>query len=298
MSLFQLGGPSRQWRPDACCFVFHLRPGLLLQSALAVGARLDGRGRAFLVSCYLCAYLRAESPEDSQALPQESPVGVHEDLGTCFKCSIWACSAHGSRYGEFECAICTPGAAAEDALSATSVGGPAAVAAHLTGMNADDALRGQVTVAMQNVVSASQQPAQAAGGRSLVAPGRGEPNLITNLADLIRQQQLREGHPRVGLVGARGDGFELVSLDVVGGAVRERLTGRMLAAPVDEAVTTVTGALLLGYSLAEPDIAARRLENPVSWPEGISRLSRPWLVSRPIFLDPVLWMLGTALPEG
>jgi len=213
-------------------------------------------------------------------------------------CNIWACSAHGTRYGTFECAICTPAAAAEDALSATSAGGPAAVVAHLTGMIAENTLRGAVTTAMQNVVTASQEPAQVAGGRSLVAPGRGEPNLITNLADLIREQQVREGFPRVNLVGTGGDGFGPVSLDVIGGTVRTRFAGRALAAPTDDAATTVTGALLLGYSLAEPDIAARRLENPISWPEGINRLPRPWLVSRPIFLDPALWMLGTALPEN
>jgi len=176
--------------------------------------------------------------------------------------------------------------------------GLTATVAHRTGMSAEDALRSQVAAAMQNVVAASQEPAQAAGGRSLVAPGRGEPNLIINLADLIRRQQAREGHPIVNFVGAGSDGFGVVSLDTIGGAVRERFGGRMLAAPTDDAATTATGALLLGYSLAEPDVAARRREHPVSWPEGIDHLPQPWLVARPIFLDAVLWMLGTALPEN
>lgn len=250
------------------------------------------------MSCYLCAYLRTESPEEGQVLPHGSPVGTYEDLGTCYMCSIWACSAHGTRYAKFECAICTPATAADDAMSANAVGGPAAVLAHLVGMNSSRALYGQVTVALQKVVTASQQPTDEVSARSLVAPLRGEPNLIINLAEEIRHQQFLRGETVVRAIPVDGEAFGPVSLDAIGGAVRARFTGRMLAAPTEDAVTTATGALLLGYSLAERDVAGRRQEDPIGWPPGIDGLRRPWQVSRPIFLDPVLWMLGTALPEN
>jgi hypothetical protein len=249
------------------------------------------------MSCYLCAYMRAESPEDHQALPSGSPVGAHEDLGTCYQCSVWACSSHGTRYGKFECAICTPATAAEDAMTAAAVSGQAAVLAHLVGMNADGRLRSQVDTAFQNVLIASREPAQAVDARSLVAPGQGTPNLITNLAEVIRQQRSQDQR-FIRAVQVDDEGFGFISVDAIGGAVRARFAGRRFVDPSDDAVTTAAGALLLGYSLAEPEIAARRRANPTGWTEGVYNLPRPWQAGRPIFLDPLLWMLGTALPEN
>jgi len=276
--------------------VHELRPAVLLDGPGAGLARA-ARGGSLPVSCYLCAYMRAESPEDHQPLPSGSPVSPDQDLGTCYQCSVWACSAHGTRYGKFECAICTPATAAEDALTAAAVGGPAAVVAHLVGMNASGPLRNQVAIAMQDVVTASQE--QVPEARSLVAPGQGPPNLITNLAEAIRRRrQYPPDDLFVFAVHTNGEGFGLLSLDAIGGAVRARFTGRQLSSPNDDAVTTATGALLLGYSLADPEIAARRRADQVSWPEGIDSLRRPWEVPSPMFLDPVLWMLGTALPES
>lgn len=70
--------------------------------------------------CYLCAYLRSESPQRSDRLPGNDWPWT-EALGTCGRCSVWACGVHGTRYGSgqsaaFECAICTPAQAVKDAV--------------------------------------------------------------------------------------------------------------------------------------------------------------------------------------
>jgi hypothetical protein len=70
--------------------------------------------------CYLCAYMRAEVPQRSDPL-QGNDWEWTQALGTCGKCSVWACGVHGTRYGSsqsasFECAICTPAQAVKDAV--------------------------------------------------------------------------------------------------------------------------------------------------------------------------------------
>jgi hypothetical protein len=270
------------------------------------------------VSCYLCAYKRTEAPYDHQPLPAGSPAGAHDDLGGCWKCSVWACSAHGTRYGKFECAICTPATATTNALVATPVAGAAAARAYGIGSRGSRTFRRLVAGAVRSVVDASRQP-QAVDALVLAAPERGTPNLVTNLADEIRQ---RESAPSDGLVPAvqasrDGQTWGVMSLDVIGGAVREQFAGVPLAEPSvpaeaydlagpvdraepdDPAVRIVTGALLLGYALADEVTTARvrRDDGPPAW-ENITSLPPPWQVSYPILLDPVLWMLGTALPGG
>jgi hypothetical protein len=71
--------------------------------------------------CYLCAYVRPEGPQRMDPLPSP-PVDWEwtQALGTCRKCSVWACSVHATRYGaspsaSFECAICTPAQAVKAA---------------------------------------------------------------------------------------------------------------------------------------------------------------------------------------
>jgi hypothetical protein len=46
------------------------------------------------VGCYLCEHRGVDRPR--------------EDLGTCSRCSVRACSAHSTRYGRLQCAICAP----------------------------------------------------------------------------------------------------------------------------------------------------------------------------------------------
>ena len=71
------------------------------------------------MTCYVCAYNSRYRllnphplPDDTPALPRVDPVG------TCKRCSVWACSQRGRRLVEFKCAMCVPGEAAEDALGA------------------------------------------------------------------------------------------------------------------------------------------------------------------------------------
>jgi hypothetical protein len=74
-----------------------------------------------MATCYLCAYIRTELPLLSDQFPDENPWEWTEALGTCKKCSVWACGLHGTRYSSsspasFECAICTPAQAIKDAV--------------------------------------------------------------------------------------------------------------------------------------------------------------------------------------
>jgi hypothetical protein len=249
------------------------------------------------MSCYLCAYNSSKKPQKQHPLPTGSSVGSNDDIGGCSKCSVWACSNHGTRYGKFECAICTSATAAASAMVAGAVGGSAASLAYAVGRNASEPMRRQARVAMERVVEDSRRPAQQIDARSLVAPNQGLPNLVTNLADAIRQEFATDAGP-IRAVQEEGQGFGIISLDAIGGAVRERFADTELLEPSDDAVTTVTGALLLGYDLADAGTAAPRDDPSFRWPEDVVRLPRPWRITHPILLDPVLWMLGTALPEG
>jgi hypothetical protein len=243
---------------------------------------------------------------------------VHDDLGGCWKCSVWACSDHGTRYGKFECAICTPATAATNALVAVPSAGAAATRTYGIGSRGSRRLRRLVADAVRSVADDSRQQ-QGVDALTLAAPERGTPNLVSNLADEIRQREPTLSEGLVPAVQADGNGptWGVMSLDVIGGAVREQFGGVPLAEPNvpaeaydraerhdraepdDPAVRIVTGALLLGYALADDDTTARvrRDDGPPVW-TNITSLPRPWQVSYPILLDPVLWMLGTALPEG
>jgi hypothetical protein len=264
------------------------------------------------VSCYLCAYNQPQLP--SKSLPAGSPAGQNDDLGTCSVCSVWACSMHGTRPSLFECAICTPATAAKQAVVAGSAGNAAAAVAHLVGSQATTVLRDRVGAALELVVANGRQQVDGQGdNRSVVAPGTGQVNLVTNLADVIRGPA---GGPRAFVPAVRVTNREggsmvdeaaldeavpigevpagAISIDVLGGAVREAFTGRELIYPTPDAVTIATGSLLLAYSLADETIAARRSEHPAYWPRLEDALPAPWEVSHPVLLDAVIWMVGTA----
>ncbi len=68
------------------------------------------------MACYLCAYQSQKNPHTSKPLPGDSQVAGNEPLGTCWRCRVWACAEHGTRYAAFECAICQPARAVEGAL--------------------------------------------------------------------------------------------------------------------------------------------------------------------------------------
>lgn len=241
------------------------------------------------MSCYLCAYGKSEVPESHQALPDWSSADVHTELATCSKCYVWACSSHGTRYGMFECAICTPASAVVAALTASPANAAAAAMAYSEGTNADPALLDQTHTALQKIVVASRA-AQGIDTRSLVAPGQGEPNLISNLADVIRSQDRSVELFTYRATQFEGENLGIMSIDAIGAAVWTRFSGRQLAEPNTDAARIAAGALLLAYSLAEPSTSVRGI-----YPY---QLPPPWQAARPIFLDPVLWLLGTALREN
>lgn len=214
----------------------------------------------------------------------------------------------------FECAMCEAANAATQATTAGSAGNASAVTAHLVGSNASVPLRRRVRRALSLVARDGSRPPSRQGDlRYLVAPDAGEPNLVVNLAEVIRGTA---GGPRAFVPAVRvmgqADGSMAydarlaeagpagpvppgaVSIDVIGGSVREAFLGHRLLEPTPEAVSIAAGSLLLGYSLAEQTIAASRAESPFGWPERAYDFPPPWQVSHPVLLDPVMWMIGTA----
>jgi hypothetical protein len=220
---------------------------------------------------------------------------------------------HGTRYSLFECAICTPATAAKQALAAGAAGNAAAALAYLVGSQASPVVQERARAALGLVVSDSHRQIQGAEDRrSVVAPRVGDPNLISNLADVIRGI---DGSPQAFVPAVRtpGQGAEpmegavpgepvpvggapagVVSIDAVGGAVREAFTGNEFLEPTGHAAMIAAGSLLLAYSLADETVAAWRRDHPAYWPGLEYRLPAPWQVSHPVLLDPVMWMVGTA----
>jgi hypothetical protein len=149
---------------------------------------------------------------------------------------------------------------------------------------------------MRRVTAASRARPQTVDSIALVAPLQGDPNLVTNLADAIRARQAVSA--RIAPEADAGDtGYGGVNIDAIGAAVRARFGARELAGPTDDSAIAVTGALLLGYSLADAGIAGRQADNPAGWAGDVVNLPAPWQVTYPALPDPALWMVGTALQE-
>ena len=183
-----------------------------------------------LMSCYLCAYQKTDRPQTVHPLPATSPVQPREELGTCWKCSVAACGLHGTRYWQFECAICTPavatiqafGAPARGELVPQDGGSPAAVIARLVGQRADPEQRTGVAHALVQIDAHLSGMREWSTADRWAAPGD-EPNLVQNfrgiaeafgVGDFVpevqtgiereadapdgRAQALRRGKPEVG----------------------------------------------------------------------------------------------------
>jgi hypothetical protein len=249
------------------------------------------------MTCFLCAYASTSVPNQYHPLPAATPAGPNDVLACCATCGVCACAAHGSRYSQFQCALCSWAAAVHDATATAPVGVPATALAHSVGRGAAPALVQKVTTAMRRVTAASRARPQTVDSITLVAPLQGDPNLVTNLADAIRARQAVSARiaPEADAADA---GYGGVNIDAIGAAVRARFGARELAGPTDDSAVAVTGALLLGYSLADANIAGRQADNPAGWAGGITNLPAPWQVTYPALLDPALWMVGTALQEG
>jgi hypothetical protein len=236
------------------------------------------------MSCYVCH-------ETGKA--GTSP-GTGDSIGSCIKCNILACAAHGKRYGKFECAVCNPATAALTAMTG-GISGPATSQADALGSYSNTLLQERTEAAVRRAIADSRSSRQLED-HSLATPDTDSPNIVTDLAAEIRRQR-GEDEQLTAAAPTDSERTDLISLDAIGAAVRERLAGLELTEPDIAAVRTVTGALLLGYYLADARTAARRDDAPSSWPRNIESLPRPWKVTYPILLDPVLWMLGTALAE-
>jgi hypothetical protein len=235
------------------------------------------------MACYLCAYLRTDRPERLDFLDPSSPARAGEEVGTCWMCKVAACPIHGTRYAQFECAICTPAAATIDALGAPArgdsaapsgdLGSAAAIAARIGARAAPEQLE-RVERALVNIESdraAADYP----------PPVRSEwqdspANLVHNYRG-VAARWLGEGD-----FVERADG---VSLDAVSAVIRETFAGRGEARqPPNDRLEIVTGALQLAVAVADPQAEER--DNP--------DVRLPWEMAHPILLDPLMWMVATA----
>jgi len=248
-----------------------------------IASRLDSG-----MGCYLCAYLHSESPNQPRSLPASSQADADEPLATCSICSVWACSSHGSRYQGFECAICVPALAVIQAVLPGAGPIPATTKAQQAGSQLTERVQNRARAALQHILTDGRHTYDYSYGPPPF--GANEPNLVTDLAAVVRQQvpeidtQLRfdVGNYNFGL-----------SIDEISATVRARFDGREFSSEVSEpAVVTVAGALLLAYRTADQrpqdrdQMAAEQalIEPPVA----------PWHVSHPALLDPIMWMVGTA----
>jgi hypothetical protein len=263
--------------------------------------------------CYLCAYQLDEEPEALDGLPNGSPAWAGYALGTCYMCNVWACALHGTRYGQFECAMCTPAVATQHALSPAAppadIGArvAAAAVAYEVGIQASDDVRSRVRMALIEIAR-HQRLVSPFEALSAAKPRSGEPDLLLNFAEVIRartgetgeflpgvqpeapRESVAPGAPRP----ARGPQAS-ISIDALGGAVRAAFTGKVLDVTAD-AIDIVAGALLLSMAVANrprlrghgPDAVDAALE---------AKVAPPWRVTHPVLLDPVMWLIATAYED-
>lgn len=239
------------------------------------------------MSCFLCAYGRRRVPKTPDT--PASTVPLPFDLGTCRRCSVHACSRHGARVGQFICAICEGADVVEhviapDPAAATRTTSGAITRARLVGESAPEPVGALVGEALRRISEDGGARPGLTERLELSLPGAGSPNLVFNLSESIRE-----------LAGERFDvSTELseppergMSVDAVGDVVRELFLGREIVV-TEAAVPIVTGALV---------IAARVAHEPDESTEDTVRLA-PWEMTDPLLLDPVMWMVSTAVRQA
>lgn len=240
------------------------------------------------MACYLCAYLRTDRPRTRSPLPAASPVAPDEPLGSCHKCNVLACSRHATRYSWFECAMCTPATAVAGALTGTGAGGPAAAQAHLVGSLGPGELVAAAGRAVDLLAEQGSRPGPV--DARLAVRGAGAPNLVTNLAEAIRAAAPAARAERAAVAApptAPG-----VDYDAIGAAVRVQFAERHLRAADEFSATVVAGAMIMAWDLADASFAEQRAAGQQL------AVRPPWELTDPALLDPVLWMVGTAVESG
>ncbi|MFL5909157.1 MAG: hypothetical protein ACJ768_01090 [Gaiellaceae bacterium] len=244
------------------------------------------------MACYLCAYQIGE---------QLSAGG--DSLGTCWKCSVWACSLHGTRHGQFECHICTPAAATQNATGGAGAPAdrtaPAAAIGYQAGLRAAGPVRENVEAAL-NVIREHQAPSvDPLTAMRLTEPRSGDPHLILNFAEVVRERSgIRDDFvPGVeeGTMQTFAEPPEpaAVSIDAIGAVVRETFAGRTLEVTPD-VVAIVTGALLLSMAVANRPRWLGPIGDRLLSVAADAEIVPPWEVTHPVLLDPVMWLVATA----
>lgn len=169
-----------------------------------------------------------------------------------------------------------------DAVSARTNPSGAITKAKVIGSRAPDQVLTLVGEALRRI----SQDAGAQPGFSerleLALPGAGSPNLVFNLSESIRE--LDRG--RFGISSELESPEGGISVDAIGDVVRERFLGREIVY-TNEAVPIVTGAIV---------IAARIAHEPDESIEDAVHLA-PWEMTDPLLLDPVMWMVSTAVRQ-
>jgi hypothetical protein len=266
------------------------------------------------LACYLCAYQLGIDPDARKELPDGAPPWARYALGTCAICSVWACSRHGTRYGQFECAICTPASATKQALSPPSPGGEqgatnttAAAIAYAVGVQASEEMKQTVRSALGSISEHQRPDVSRVEALGYAAPRSGDPDLLLNFSEVIRARTGEEGDFLPGVSRGRLEAFgpggapgpweeeAAVSIDAVGAAVRDAFAGRPIEL-TGHAVEIVTGALLLSMAVANrprtvaqgPGLVGAALE---------AEVARPWDITHPVLLDPVMWVVATAYED-
>ena len=259
------------------------------------------------MSCYLCAYQKTDRPQTVHPLPATSPVQPREELGTCWKCSVAACGLHGTRYWQFECAICTPavatiqafGAPARGELVPQDGGSPAAVIARLVGQRADAEQRTGVAHALVQIDAHLSGMREWSTADRWAAPGD-EPNLVQNFRGIAEAFGVGDFVPEVQTgIEREADAPDFgpggVSLDAVAAVIRQTFASvsrEAIEPPSDDDIATVTGALLLAVATAHRPASDERGSRAMAPGEVV--VPYPWEMTHPVLLDPVMWLIATA----
>jgi hypothetical protein len=237
--------------------------------------------------------------------------GLHDPLATCKSCGGLICSVHGTRYTEFECAVCNPGKAVKTGFFPDHDPAGAAAAAHLRELALIFA--GPEPPGADAVVDRilSEQEAGPSAGERRGLAGRHPPaNLVYGLATVIREsmgpgsrdlgggeaQQVRwvpkvRGADRAEDSGA--DPLAGLSIDAIGAAVAATFSD-VEVSPTPDAGLIVHGAALRALAVADAEVAElfRASEPGVEIP-----IKAPWEVTHPVLLDPIMWMILTGYQQ-